>query len=194
MHCLRHLPDQVRRFGPLFVMSAMGFESAHSFFSHFATGSHGFCHVICRRYIEHHQLLQSHIENDDFAQLTKTWTHQKLAGQIDLRSGDIIDTVQVPNARLLYPEAKIESRCRVGRVLFDSRCYSRSKDAPNSQVCCKKPTGLVFGQVEYFIQFPENDMIYAYTKLYRVIRYGLPDDLELSFGNFLQVEAANSTE
>ena len=37
-------------------------------------------------------------------------------------------------------------------------------------------------------------MIYAYTKLYRVIRYGLSDDLELSFGNFLQVEAANNTE
>ena len=37
-------------------------------------------------------------------------------------------------------------------------------------------------------------MFYAYTKLYRVIRYGLSDDLELSFGNFLQDDVANNTE
>ena len=46
IHCLQHLPDQVRRFGPLFVMSAMCFESAHAFLTHFASGSHEFCQII----------------------------------------------------------------------------------------------------------------------------------------------------
>ena len=49
IHCLQHLPDQVRRFGPLFVMSAMCFESAHAFLAHFASGSNEFCQIFWDR-------------------------------------------------------------------------------------------------------------------------------------------------
>ena len=48
VHWLEHLPDQVGRFWPLFVMSAKAFESAHSFLALFATDCHGFCQIICR--------------------------------------------------------------------------------------------------------------------------------------------------
>ena len=69
IHCLQQLPDQVRRFGLLFVMSAMCFESAHALLAHFASGLHEFCQIICRRYLEYHQLLQASLEEDDATDL-----------------------------------------------------------------------------------------------------------------------------
>ena len=59
IYCLQHLPDQVRRFGSLFVMSAMCFKSAHAFLANFASVSHEFRQIICRCYLEYQQLLHA---------------------------------------------------------------------------------------------------------------------------------------
>ena len=52
MHSLRHLADQVRRFGPLFTWSAMSFEFANRILCQVFTGSHHELEVICRRFLQ----------------------------------------------------------------------------------------------------------------------------------------------
>ena len=122
IHCSQHLPDQVRRFGPLFVMSAMCFESAHAFLAHFASGSHEFCQIICRHYLEYHQLLQASLEEDDETDLAESWTYRNNSAQLKETDTDLLETVQVLTARNLDMNALIESRCKVARWFFDSRC------------------------------------------------------------------------
>ena len=46
VHSLRHLPDQVRKFGPLFAFSAMSFESANRILSELYSGTHHECDVM----------------------------------------------------------------------------------------------------------------------------------------------------
>ena len=46
VHCLRHLAHQCRSFGPLFVFSAMSFESANRILSQCFSGTHSHCAVI----------------------------------------------------------------------------------------------------------------------------------------------------
>ena len=126
VHCLQHLPDQIRRFGPLFVMSAIAFESAHSFLAHFATGSHGFCQIISRRYLEYHELLKASVESDDLTLLARAWTNQEEVSQNEkILQKELHETIQVSTFRLLHPNAQIVSRCRLGRRFFDSLCYKR---------------------------------------------------------------------
>ena len=60
VHSLRHLPDQVRRFGPLFAFSAMSFESANRILSEVYSGTHYECDVICRRFLQKQRLLDLH--------------------------------------------------------------------------------------------------------------------------------------
>ena len=43
VHCLRHLVDQVKRFGPRFCYSAMSFEAVNRTLREVFTGSHSEC-------------------------------------------------------------------------------------------------------------------------------------------------------
>ena len=65
VHSMRHLPDQVRRFGPLFSFSAMSFESANRILSDVYSGSHHECEVICRRFLQKQRLLDIHQTSED---------------------------------------------------------------------------------------------------------------------------------
>ena len=60
IHSLRHLPTQVRRFGPLFAFSAMSFESANRILGEVFTGSHYECEVVCRPFLKRQRLLDLH--------------------------------------------------------------------------------------------------------------------------------------
>ena len=57
LHSLKHLPDQVRKFGPLSVQSAKSFESAHAFLAKFESGTHAVCGINARRYLGKHLMI-----------------------------------------------------------------------------------------------------------------------------------------
>ena len=63
VHCLRHLADQVARFGPLYCYSAMSFEAANRTLSDVYSGSHSECEVICRRVLQRHKLADTEIRD-----------------------------------------------------------------------------------------------------------------------------------
>ena len=77
VHCLRHLAHQCRAFGPLFVFSAMSFESANRILNRCFTGTHSHCQVICRRYLEAQSLSSALPENDVALNLVREWCHQE---------------------------------------------------------------------------------------------------------------------
>ena len=77
VHLLRHLVYQTRRFGPLFIFSAMSFESANRLMRSTATGTHSFCSLICRRYVQRQRLLTEVIESDTLEELAKQLTDQE---------------------------------------------------------------------------------------------------------------------
>ena len=56
VHCLRHLSEQVKRFGPLWCYSAMSFEAANRTLGDVFSGSHSECEIICRRILQRHNL------------------------------------------------------------------------------------------------------------------------------------------
>ena len=128
-------------------MSAMCFESAHAFRAHFASGSHEFCQMICRRYLEYYQLLQASLEEDDATDLAESWTYRNNSAQLKATDTDLLETVQVLTARNLYKNALIESRCKVARWFFDSRCYKLNPRGPNSNICFRANGAVLFGQI-----------------------------------------------
>ena len=65
VHSLRHLPTQVRRFGPLCSFSAMSFESANRILGEVFTGSHHECEVVCRRFLQRQRLLDLHNKSEE---------------------------------------------------------------------------------------------------------------------------------
>ena len=138
MHSLRYLGEQMRQFGPLNLTSAMWFESAHSFLENLATMSHDYCDIICRRYLQHQNLLQTETQHDDVSSLVYTWKDQELPPEndkVEFRK-DLIETTHVVAVRSLYPEAVIESRSFFGKhflleKLLDSFCYRRNEKTTN---------------------------------------------------------------
>ena len=85
------------------------------FLAHFASGSHEFCQIICRRYLEYHELLHSSLEEDDATDLAESWTYRNNSAQLKETDTDLLETVQVLTARNLYKNALIESRSKRGR-------------------------------------------------------------------------------
>ena len=53
---LRHLPDQVSRFGPLFYQSALSFQAANRSLGEVFSGSNSECEIIYRRLLQRHNL------------------------------------------------------------------------------------------------------------------------------------------
>ena len=51
LHALQHLPDQVRKFGPLHRVSAMPFENLNRQLKRSITGTHGSAAQMVHRYI-----------------------------------------------------------------------------------------------------------------------------------------------
>ena len=51
-----------------------------------------------------------------------------------------------------------------------------------------------FGQIEYFVIFEDSIEKYAYVTLLYPVRYGLSDDSDLKFENFVQVLSTEQTQ
>ena len=131
VHSLKHLPDQVRRFGPLHCQSAMSFEAANRTLGEVSSGSNSECEIICRRIPQRHKLINVHIEDKKLHPL-----FSKLTGTVDKQFGpdDFIETKALIEGRQLYPGAIFTNRHVYRNTYFDSPAYKRSKSG-NCFVC-----------------------------------------------------------
>ena len=155
VHCLRHLAHQCRLYGPLFVFSAMAFESANRTLSESFTGTHSHCAVICRRYLEAQELASCVVENDRAAELLQEWSNLKKPSEKNF-SKDVLLLPEIHRSLELFPDAQILSRSFVDGVYFDSLCYKRCSDGPNSFIKVKKDSGFFFAQIVFFIIMGED--------------------------------------
>ena len=169
LHCLRHLSHQVRHFGPLFVSSAMCFESANRPLVQLFTGTVSQCEVICRRYLENQALLEEEIKNDVLSDVAASWSGQTSFLQSDRTfMQDVLETEYVNAARVIYRESTIFSRALGGNRYFDSLCYRRNCRALNGNVLFEKDGRWECGKIHYFMSLP---ILQLNTLLCRSIRY-----------------------
>ena len=196
LHSIRHLADQVKRCGPLYVSSAMSFESAHSFLARMASGTHDFCEIICRRYLEKQALLVENIEHDAIRAITINWTGQ-FFNQSDektsffdrfLKKTDLVEA-----ARMLYPDCKILSRASVRNVVYDSSCYQKNGGGCNNFVKYPTANSFEFGRIEYFITFADSSTVFAFVSVFKVVEKSLSKDLILRDNWFSRVVQTNRT-
>ena len=170
VHCLRHLTEQVKRFGPLYCYSAMCFEAANRTLGDLYTGSHSECEVICRRVLRRHSLVDSEIVHPGLRQL-----FCRLSGINDSTKqnfdAEFIETEALQIARNQYPRGVFFNRQIINNVYFDSLAYKRSKFG-NCFVCFLNEEEEVFGQIQFFIQLPDsfsNGQVYANLKVFSVV-------------------------
>ena len=124
-HCLRHLPDQVKRYGPLFCQSAMAFESANRTLGEVFSGANSECAIICRRVLQRHKLADNKIKSEKLQAL-----YSSLSGKprdCANLAREFIETEAVQEIKLKYPNALFFNRQTVNNVYFDSPTYKRSK-------------------------------------------------------------------
>ena len=103
VHCLNHLPDQVKNFGPLFCQSAMSFEAANRTLGEVFTGSNTECAIICRRVLQRHKLLDKEIKNERLKSL-----YLNLSGCPNISANftsEFLETEAVRQNKLKYPNA-----------------------------------------------------------------------------------------
>ena len=186
VHCLRHLVDQVKRFGPLYCYSAMSFEAANRTLGEVFSGSSNECEVICRRILQKHKLAGVEMQNSDLKKL-----FGKISGyhfcEDDNFSGEFIETDTVKLGRRLYPEAIFFNRFSVPHthVYFDSPAYRRSK-LGNCFVSFPKRGEEVFAQIQYFLKIdgpPFFNDVHAAVKIYKTV-----EDIGSAKGFFFRVE------
>ena len=152
-HCLKHLPDQVRRFGPLFCQSAMSFESANRTLGEVFSGSTSECEVICRRVLQRHKLSEPDFQSEKLKPL-----FFKLSGKNQQTNEnfdrEFVETDEVKDGRCQYPTAIFTNRYMKKECYLDSAAYKRSKFA-NCYVCFQNGDQDVFGKIQYFVRFPD---------------------------------------
>ena len=172
VHSLRHLPEQVRRFGPMFSFSAMSFESANRILGEVYSGSHHECKIICRRFLQKQRLRDLHHNCDDskIGSLVKQLLRHE-------------DSDTYPNA--MYPNATFLNRFSINGVYYDSPAYSLAPSSGlfNSFVCYLKDDTECFGPVWYFVSIldaPFFGNVHA-----SVLEYKLLDEIGPVKGFFL---------
>ena len=115
-HCLRHLPDQVRRFGPLFCQSAMCFESANRTLGEVFSGSTSECEVICRRVLQRHKLSEIEVQSEKLKPL-----FSKLSGKNQQTNEnfdrEFVETDEVKDGRCQCPAAIFTNRYMKKKLL-----------------------------------------------------------------------------
>ena len=155
VHCLRHLADQVRRFGPLFCQSAMSFESANRSLGEVFTGANSECEVICRRLLQRHKLHSVNLQNEDLTSLLYKLTGKPIKDCATFCS-ELIETEAIEKGGHLYKTAKFLNRVFVNGRYFDSPAYGRSK-CGNCYVSFKDgENNEIFGKIQYFLEIPES--------------------------------------
>ena len=182
-HCLRHLPDQVKRYGPLFCQSAMAFESANRTLGEVFSGANSECEIICRRVLQRHKLVDNKIKNEKLQAL-----YSSLSGkphECGNLAREFIETEAVQEIKLKYPNALFFNRQTVNNVYFDSPTYKRSKLA-NCFVSFEKDNREFFGKIEVFIQCfgpPFFNQVVASVQIYSVL-----EDIGLQSGFYYRVQ------
>ena len=161
VHSLRHLADQVRRFGPLFTFSAMSFEAANRTLGEVVSGSNSECQVICRRISQRHRLANVTIENTNLKLLSDHLTGKEV--ESSSFSEETAETPAVKRARTQYPKGVISNRQKINSVYFDSTSFKRSKFG-NCYIFFLENGNEKFGEIQYFIRFsgaPFNNIVHA---------------------------------
>ena len=170
VHCLRHLVDQVRRFGPLYCYSAMSFESANRSLGDLYSGSHSECEVICRRILQRHKLANAEMSNSKLDNVYRNLSGVQNASHVNFNE-EFVETEALLLGKLQYPTAQFFNRQIVKNVYFDSSSYKRSK-LGNCFACFFIDNQEMFRQIQYFIQFsgpPFGDEILANVRIYSVV-------------------------
>ena len=163
VHCLRHLAHQCRSFGPLFVFSAMSFESANRIFKRCFTGTHSHCLVICRRYLEAQSLSSALPEDDMATDLVREWCRQKNPSSSKNFCRDFVTSTDSEYALQLFPDATFLSRAEIDGIYFDSLSYRRCPTGPNSYIRYKVGSSALFGQCLFFIVMSEDSLMGGVT-------------------------------
>ena len=158
VHLLRHMAYQCRNYGPLYLFSAMSFESQNRQLANLFTGTHSHCRIICRRYIQQRLLLSYNVEDDHLTSLLSDWLSVETRPSISQITGNIVHTDLLGYGKLLYPDAIFMSRSIVDGVLFDSTSYSRNKRGPNSFICYTDGHQKKYGQIQYFVIMGEKSL------------------------------------
>ena len=131
MHSLRHLADQVRRFGRLFTFSAMSFETANRILSQVFMGSHLELKVICCRFLQLQHFHDLIIENEQILDFLNQLLGKKILEREHLDHA-MKETDSLLEGRDCYPNASFFNRHVFGNVYFDSPSFLR---APMSGDC-----------------------------------------------------------
>ena len=189
VHCLRHLPEQVRRFGPLFCQSAMCFEAANRTLGEVASGSNSECEVICRRVLQRHKLCDFHPLNNNMMPL-----FCKLSGkrhnECSNYSNKFCETPALIEGRKKYGTSKFLNRFYYKHLYFDSPVYKRSK-LGNCYICYKNDLNIEqFGKIQYLLQFCEN----SDETLANVLHFLVTEELGPVNGFFYRVQFTDFEE
>ena len=95
----------------------MSFEAPNRILGEIATGTHSFCPMICRRYLQRQKLLNTQFDEDNLLKLTK-----KLCGhdQVveDAKLPGLLRSCIISNARNKHPEAIFLSRIVSKGIFF----------------------------------------------------------------------------
>ena len=126
VHCIKHLTDQVRRFGPSFCETAMSFESANRSLGEVFTGTNSECEVICRRILQRHHLTNLKVQNSEFKQVFGKLT-EKLDAEYATFNDKFVETEAVKIGRRKNKSGKFLNRLIFNSCYFDSPAYKRSK-------------------------------------------------------------------
>ena len=154
VHCLKHLPEQVRRCGPLFCQSAMSFEATNRTLGEVASGSISECEVICRRILQWHKLCDFDLQNKNLTPLfcKLSGKHQS---EVSNHPNELCETAALIAGRQKVPSGKFLGRIYFKHVYFDSPAYTRSK-LGNCYVCFKDDLQIEqFGKIQYFLDLSE---------------------------------------
>ena len=171
VHSLRHLSDQVRRFGPLYCYSALSFESANRTLGEVFTGANSECEVICRRFLQKHRLAHADITNPNLQHLFDQLTGQQKS-EPNYADG-MKETDALREGKLNYPDAEFFNRQVFEDTYFDSTSFIRSK-LGNCYVHWVEGVQLFFGEVQYFVQIQGPPF---YNQMQAVVRFFEHEDV-----------------
>ena len=153
VHCIRHLANQVKKFGPLFCQSAMCFEAANRTLGEVFSGSTSECEIICRRVLQRHELRGKNIKSEKLKSLFGKFSENVLYSDEKNFSNEFVETNAVKDGRSQYKGASFFNRVIVRNRYFDSAAYKRSKQG-NCFVRYIDAQDEKMGEIQYFLQIP----------------------------------------
>ena len=187
VHCLNHLPEQVRRCGPLFCQSAMSFEAANRTLGEVASGSNSECEVICRRILQRHKLCDFDPQNKNLMPL-----FCKLSGKrqtaISNHPNEFCETEALIAGRKKFPSAKFLNRIYFKHLYFDSPAYTRSK-LGNCYVCFKDDL-----QIDQFGKIQLSETSNGNETLANVLHFLVCEEIGPVSGYFYRVQLTDFEE